>query len=76
MSIKNRYNNIKNVIDSKGLKQIWLSKQLGVTKVTVSRWCSNIQQPPIERLYEIANIINVEVSELLITLEQYRNQKQ
>ena len=34
-------------------------------KSTVSRWCTNDMQPSIETLFQIAEILNVSVKELI-----------
>jgi DNA-binding helix-turn-helix protein len=44
----------------------WLAEQLGKSENTVSRWCSNKVQSTLDNLYEIAQILDVEVR-LLIT---------
>ena len=44
---------------------MWLAEQLGVSAVTVSKWCSNITQPTLPNLDRIAEILDVNVKELL-----------
>lgn len=61
-----KYNRIKEVIIEQGKTNNWLAKELGVTHVSVSRWCSNMYQPSIENLYKIAEALKVSVRELLI----------
>ncbi len=43
----------------------WLAAELNVTNTTVSRWCCNTMQPSIEKLYEIAHVMNIDVRRLL-----------
>lgn len=43
----------------------WLATQLGVTDMTVSRWCTNKNQPSISQLVEIAKLLNVDIKELI-----------
>lgn len=45
----------------------WLSKQLGKSENTVSRWCANKVQPSIRQLNDIAAILNVDVRSLITT---------
>jgi len=42
----------------------------GKSEVSVSRWCRNVQQPDLETLYRIANVLGVPVCDLLV--EDYR----
>lgn len=60
-------NRIKEVLEAKGIKQVWLSEKLGKSYNMVNSYCQNRRQPSLEVLYEIAQILNVEVSELLIS---------
>ena len=59
-------NRIKEVLDVKGIKQTWLAEQLGKSYNMVNAYVQNRQQPRIEVLYEIAEILGVNVKELLI----------
>jgi putative transcriptional regulator len=60
-------NRLKEVLRSKNIKQVELAETLGVAKSSVSQWCNNTIQPPISRLNEIADAINCDVTELLIS---------
>lgn len=62
-------NRIKEVLDEKGIKQTWLAEQLGKSYNMVNAYVQNRQQPRIEVLYEIAEILSVNVKELLIDNE-------
>lgn len=59
-------NRIKEVLDAKGIKQVWLAEQLGKSYNIVNGYASNRTQPSIEDLYKIAKILNVNVKDLLI----------
>lgn len=59
-------NRIKEVLEQKGIKQIWLAKQLGKSYNMVNSYAQNRRQPNLENLYRIAEILNVKVKELLI----------
>lgn len=59
------YNRIKEVLNNKGIKQIWLADKLGKSQKTVNMYVNNELQPPIPVLYEIAKILEVEPSDLL-----------
>ena len=59
-------NRIKEVLEQKGIKQVWLADQLGKSYNIVNGYVQNRQQPRLEVLYEIARILDVEVKDLLI----------
>ena len=59
-------NRIKDVLVQKGLKQIWLSKELGKSYNMVLSYTTNRRQPSVETLYKIADILNISVKDLLI----------
>ena len=58
-------NRIKVVLVEKKKTNKWLSGQLGCATTTVSKWCTNASQPPMETFLKIAQILNVELDELL-----------
>ena len=58
-------NRIKEVLETKGIKQIWLAEQLGKSYNMVNSYAQNRRQPSIEDLYKIAEILNVNAKELL-----------
>ncbi|UZD22301.1 helix-turn-helix transcriptional regulator [Algoriphagus halophytocola] len=64
---RENYNRIKAVLAEEGKKNIDLAKNLGVKDTTVSRWVTNDSQPSIERLFEIADFLEVDVRTLLIS---------
>jgi len=51
----------------KGLSNNELAEKLGKSKATISRWCTNDMQPSLETLFEIAEVLDVDVRELLIS---------
>lgn len=59
-------NRIKEVLESKGLTQTWLAETLGKSYNMVNSYAQNRRQPSIEVLYQIAKILNVEATDLLI----------
>lgn len=60
-------NRIKEVLEERGVKQVWLAEQLGKSFNTVNGYVQNRKQPSLETLYEIAKILNVNPKELLIS---------
>ena len=59
-------NRIKEVLEEKGIKQTWLAEQLGKSYSIVNGYVQNRQQPRLEILYEIAEILEVSAKELLV----------
>ncbi|HRZ32142.1 MAG TPA: helix-turn-helix transcriptional regulator [Flavobacterium sp.] len=60
-------NRIKEVLESKGIKQTWLAEQLGKSYNMVNAYVQNRQQPRLEDLYKIAEILKVDIKELIIS---------
>ena len=60
-------NRIKEVLKEKGIKQIWLSEQLGKNYNMVNGYVQNRQQPRLEVLNKIADILNVDIKSLIIS---------
>lgn len=60
-------NRIKEVLEEKGIKQIWLAEKLGKSYNMVNGYVQNRQQPRLEVLYEIADILKIDAKELLKT---------
>lgn len=61
------YNRIKAVLAEKGKTNKFLAEEMGVNINTVSKWCTNNVQPPIETLFGIAKVLDVDVRELLVS---------
>ena len=59
-------NRIKEVLDERGIKQVWLADQLGKSYNVVNGYVQNRNQPSLEVLFKIAEILNVEAKELII----------
>ena len=64
---KKIYNRLKAVLAEKGKTNNWLSEKLGRNRTTVSKWCTNQMQPTVESLFQIAEVLDVDVRELLIS---------
>lgn len=62
-------NRIKEVLESKGIKQTWLAEKLGKSYNMVNSYVQNRRQPSLEDLYSIAAILEVSVKDLLIEKE-------
>jgi len=59
------FNRIKELLAKKGKQSTELSEYIGVTTRTVSTWCTNKNQPPVETLFQIARFLEMEAGELL-----------
>ena len=62
-------NRLTGVLEKKMKKQTWLTNQQCKSHNMVNGYVQNRQQPRIEVLYEIAEILGVSVKELLIDNE-------
>ena len=59
-------NKIKEVLETEGLSQTELAGLLGKSFNMVNLYATNKIQPPIPVLYQIADILNVDVRDLLV----------
>lgn len=59
-------NRIKEVLEQKGIKQVWLADQLGKSYNIVNGYVQNRSQPSIEVLYKIASFLDVDPRDLLV----------
>lgn len=64
-------NIIKLVLVEKKCTNKWLSEQMGVTPSTVSKWCTNSSQPDLGSLLKIADLLEVDLRELIV--REYRS---
>jgi transcriptional regulator with XRE-family HTH domain len=58
-------NRIKVILVEKQKTGKWLAEQLGKSTCTVSKWCSNSIQPDLATLNKIAELLNVDVRNLI-----------
>ena len=61
-----KLNRIKSVLADKDKTSKWLAEELGKDKTTISKWCTNTNQPGVESLIKISKLLGVEVNDLLI----------
>lgn len=59
-------NRLKVILVEKKKTSKWLAEQLGKDPATVSKWCTNTTQPNIETYLKIADLLDVEIAELLV----------
>ena len=60
-------NRIKVVLKEKGIKQTWLADKLGKSFNTFNGYVQNRQQPRLETLNEISEILDVDIKDLIIS---------
>ena len=58
-------NRIKVILAEKKRTNKWLADQLGKDPATVSKWCTNSSQPGLDTLYKVAELLDIEVRELI-----------
>ncbi len=58
-------NRLKLVLVEKKRTGVWLAEELGVSSVTVSKWCSNITQPTLPTISKIAELLEVDPRKLI-----------
>jgi len=58
-------NRIKEILEEKGIKQKWLAEKLGKSYNMVNSYVQNRKQPRLEVLYDIAEILEIGVKDLL-----------
>ena len=61
-----RLNRIKIVLIEKEKTNIWLAEKLGLSRTAVSKWCTNENQPTVATLFKIAEMLEVDVCDLLV----------
>ena len=58
-------NRLKVVLVENKMTSKWLAEELGKNVATVSKWCTNTIQPDLSTLNKIAELLNVDVKDLI-----------
>ena len=58
-------NRLKVMLAEKKKTNKWLAEQLGCAPTTVSKWCTNSSQPSLEAIEKIANLLDIDYTELI-----------
>ncbi|WP_439554697.1 helix-turn-helix transcriptional regulator [Dyadobacter sp.] len=66
-------NRIKEILEIQGRKQTWLAGKIGKSYVVVTNYCNNKAQPSVEVLRDIAEVLDVDIRELLVSTKIYSN---
>ena len=64
MEKKEYRNRIRVILAEKMITNTYLAEQLGVSKMTISRWCTNTTQPSAPQLIEISQILQCDLKDL------------
>jgi DNA-binding Xre family transcriptional regulator len=62
-----KFNRIKAVLAEQDKTSKWLAEQVGRSACTVSKWYGNTVQPDLKTLNEIANVLTIDVKDLLVS---------
>ena len=62
---KEDINRLKIVLVEQKRTAKWLAEQIGRDPATVSKWCTNTVQPTLDTLRQVANLLDVDIKELL-----------
>ena len=60
------------MLEKKGIKQAWLAEQLGKSYNMVQSYAQNKRQPSLETLMEIAEVLDIDVKELIISNKEQK----
>jgi len=61
-----RFNRITAILAEEGIENVLLAAYVGVTVETISKWRTNRAQPPIKKLYKVAEFFKMDVRDLLV----------
>lgn len=60
-----KLNRIKDVLEDRGISQTWLAKKIDKSFGMVNAYACNRTQPSLEVLMQIADILNVDLKDLI-----------
>ena len=61
------FNRLKVVLVERKRPSRWLATELGKNFTTVSKWCTNTSQPDLPTLNKIADLLDVDVKDLIVS---------
>lgn len=64
--MERKLNRIKVMLVEKNISQTELAEKLGKSFSTINAYCSNRQQPSLDLLYQIAEILHVSIKDLIV----------
>ncbi len=66
-------NRIKIALAETRRKNKWLAEKIGKDESTISQWCTNARQPSLENLLKIANVLKIDIRDLLYPTNKTAN---
>ena len=58
-------NRLRIILAEKDISNKWLAEKLDVTEGTISKWVTNTNQPPLEKLHEISKLFEIDIKDLI-----------
>ncbi|MBL87581.1 MAG: transcriptional regulator [Winogradskyella sp.] len=68
-------NRIKEILKEKGISQTWLAEKMDKSYPTINEYARNKRQPSLEDLFKIAEILSVDVKDLIQSTDNETNAK-
>ena len=65
LMVKKDINRLRVVLAERRISKKWLADKMQKNPTTVSRWCSNEMQPSLETLLDIAEVLEVDIKDLI-----------
>lgn len=69
-------NKNKQVLDARGIRQTWLAEKLGKSVNMVNSYALNKTQPSLVTLYQIAELLNVKMDDLIYSREELNKRRE
>ena len=63
--MERKMNRIKVMLAEKGITNKWLSEHVVKDPAAVSKWCTNVAQPTLETIMQIAKLFEVDLNNLI-----------
>ncbi len=63
--MEQKLNRLRVVLAEQDRTNKWLAEQIGCSPATVSKWCTNNSQPPLEALIKMSQVLKVSLEELV-----------
>ena len=67
---RKQINRLKAVLAEQNKTNKWLAERLKKNETTISRWCTNDVQPSMENLVAIADLLAIDVKELIYSTKK------
>ena len=59
------------MLKTKGISQTWLAEQMDKSYTTINEYARNKRQPSLKDLYKIADVLQIDASELLLKKKEH-----